>query len=151
MPTTREMELPSLRLRPGSRKAFALRGPGESGPRDGQRRYGYRLPNRGGIGRGIVRTGVPGGKTPGGTGWSLRVRNCPGPWTGLAGRGNRRNCFLNSPPSTRKRRLKCRPPACGWGGAGIFSNIFIEMVVNCKQEMDRSGKARDGGKCRARR
>ncbi len=53
--------------------------------------------------------------------------------------------------STRKRSLKCRPPACGWGGAGIFSNIFIEMVVNCKQEMDRSGKARDGGKCRARR
>lgn len=65
MPTTREMELPSLRLRPGSRKAFALRGPGESGPRDGQRRYGYRLPNRGGMGGGIVRTGVQGGKTPG--------------------------------------------------------------------------------------
>ena len=53
--------------------------------------------------------------------------------------------------STRKRSLKCRPPACGWGGAGIFSNIFIEMVVNCKQEMDRSGKARDGGRRRARR
>ena len=55
------------------------------------------------------------------------------------------------PPSTRKRSLKCRPPACGWGGAGIFSNIWIETVVNCKQKMDRSGKARDGGKRRARR
>lgn len=81
----------------------------------------------------------------------MRVGNCPGPWTGLSGRGNRRNCFLNSPPSTRTRSLKYRPPDCGWGGAGIFSNIFIEMVVNCKQEMDRSGKARDGGRRRARR
>ena len=60
------MELPSPRLRTGSRKAFALRGPGESSPRDGQRRYGYRLPNRGGMGGEIVRIGVPGGKSSGG-------------------------------------------------------------------------------------
>lgn len=58
------MELPSPRLRTGSRRVFALRGPGESSPRDGQRRYGYRLPNRGGMGGEIVRIGVPGGKPP---------------------------------------------------------------------------------------
>ena len=79
------MELPSLRLRPGSRKAFALREPGESGPRDGQRRYGYRLPNLGGIGRGIVRTGVQGGKTPGGPDGACGRETARGPGRGSLG------------------------------------------------------------------
>lgn len=100
----------------------------------GQRRYGYRLPNRGGMGRGnsedrsagreIVRGPMELGK------WELPGAPDGSPVNETAGISP-----LTPPPPGHGARSA--GPRLAWMGRGrdIFQHTRIETVVNCKQKM----------------